>query len=155
MSPVCFLFFCFLAPATQPPAPMVPDGMGGYVPFTIRASCQTARCGPTIRCWTVIRAIARRRSIARQDRSMSHQSCPMSRRACRRQARHAMRLQLAAMGRTDRGRAMATASARGEAGRKRSAIEGITNETRNTRSRGDTRGDVGASGRCWWLRRLS
>ena len=28
---VCFLFFCFLAP---PPGPVVPDGQGGFVPFT-------------------------------------------------------------------------------------------------------------------------
>lgn len=28
-----FLFLCFLAP-TPPPAPAVPDGQGGFVPFT-------------------------------------------------------------------------------------------------------------------------
>lgn len=27
----CFVFFCFLG---VPPAPVVPDGQGGYVPFT-------------------------------------------------------------------------------------------------------------------------
>jgi hypothetical protein len=32
MNPVCFLFFCFLAP--MPPAQAVPDGQGGFVPFT-------------------------------------------------------------------------------------------------------------------------
>lgn len=29
---VCFIFFCFLAP--PPPGPVVPDGQGGFVPFT-------------------------------------------------------------------------------------------------------------------------
>jgi hypothetical protein len=28
----CLFFFCFLAPT--PPAPAIPDGQGGYVPFT-------------------------------------------------------------------------------------------------------------------------
>jgi len=29
----CFLFFCLLFPP-PPPAPVIPDGMGGFVPFT-------------------------------------------------------------------------------------------------------------------------
>ena len=32
MNPVCFLFFCSFAP--MPPSPVVPDGQGGFVPFT-------------------------------------------------------------------------------------------------------------------------
>lgn len=33
----CILFFCFMGTAPMPPPPYVPDGQGGFVPFTKRA----------------------------------------------------------------------------------------------------------------------